>query len=756
MPDEQPRLQSGMTLPAAPASPSQTIDPETGFGIRHDAAGRMILQLTPGLAPDDDDDDDDGKTSTFSNNLAKKLGSGQLAHLAEELIRGFEADERSRANWVENLSKGLDLLGLKIEEPKQDGSSAAPLEGMSTVRSPILLESVIRFQSNASGELLPADGPVKVKDDKPASASNPNPTPADPAMMGHNGGPPMDPTDPSAPPPGQQGLAGAAPPALNPLDDRDRLSEALEKDMNHYFTVTASEYYPDTKRMLFGVGFYGTAFKKVYRDPLRKRPVSESVSVNDLIVNFGATDLRNAVRITHRIKMAQTVAKRMQRTGFWLDVPLGSPTVTTRGLDNKLADLQGINDPSPQPNDIEHTFLEMYTDIMLEDYGWTDSKADSKVPVPYRVTIELTSRQVVEIRRNWDEDDDLYLAKQHFVKFGFLPAFGFYDLGLLHLLGNTTMSLTAITRELIDAGQFANFPGFLVASLLGRQDSNTFRVPPGGGMAVDTGGIPIGDCIMPLPYKGADPTLQSLAQAIEQQAQRMGGTAEIQVGEGKQDAPVGTTIALIEQATKVVAAVHKGLHASQAEEFRLMRDLMAEDPECLWRGRKHSAMPQDAKLVIKALGDLNLVPAADPNIPSHMHRVMQAMALVQLAGAFPGVLDPKMVAEKILAIIGIDNYDDLLAPPQQAPQGPSPEELKMQELQTQKQIADGKNQTTLAAAAIHQKEVETETADRAADRQSRESIAALKAHTDIIKPHLGPAGGPGSGVGPQLEQPIGG
>ena len=541
------------------------------------------------------------------DNIAGDIDDLELSRVAEDLLRGIEADIQTRSDWLEDRAQGLKLLGLKIELPGVQGSSdGAPVEGMSKVRHPLLLEAVLRFQANARSELLPTDGPVKIRDDSNNS-----------------------------------GVA------------LDELASALEKDMNHYLTVTASEYYPDTDRMLFMVGFGGDGFKKVYFCPLRNRPVSESIDAEDLIVNNAATDLDSAKRITHRIMMRPSVVKRMQIIGAYRDIELAEPhePKLNAAKEEKNAQ-QGVSNTVMNHEDRDREIYECYCELDIKGFEHKWKGKPSGLEVPYRVTIDVSSRQILSVVRNYRQEDKLPTARKVFVKYPFVPGLGFYDIGLLHILGNTTNALTATWRELLDAGMFAAFPGFLIAEQGARQNSNIFRVPPGGSATVKTNGMKISDAIMPLPYKEPSPALMQMSENISQYGQRVGGTAELAVGEGRQDAPVGTTLAMIDQATKVLNSVHKRLHAAQAEEFQLLKECFRENPESFWQRNNAPAYPWDQETFLKALENFYLIPQADPNTASHTQRMMKTVALIQLATQAPDMFDLQAVNRQAIRTIG--------------------------------------------------------------------------------------------------------
>ena len=585
---------------------------------------------------------DKGPLQWFDN-LVDDIDDMELNRISSDLLRGIEDDLETRREWVEDRAQGIKLLGLKIEIPGLAGSSdGAPVEGMSRVRHPLLLEAVLRFQANARSEMLPTDGPVKIRNDANGSTA-----------------------------------------------DEDQLANCLEKDMNHYLTTTATEYYPDTDRMLLLLGFGGTAFKKIYYCPLRNRPVSETVDADDLIVNNSATDIRNAKRVTHRVTMRPSTVKRLQILGVYRDVDLS--TAMQPKLDavqeEKNAQ-QGISVQSRNPDDRDREIYECYCELDIAGFEHKHKGKESGLEIPYRVTIDVSSKKVLSIVRNYDEEDGLPEANCNIVKYTFVPGLGFYDIGLLHILGNTTNAITAAWRELLDAGMYSNFPGFLYADVGARQNSNIFRIPPGGGASIKTGGVPITQAVMPLPYKEPSQALMALVADMATTGARIGGTSEQQVGEGRADAPVGTTLAMIEQAAKVMNAVHKRMHASQAEEFQILARVFKEHPESFWQRNKKAAKEWDEQTFLQALEDCELVPQADPNTASHGQRVMKIMALKQLQAAQPTLYNPVAIDKAALAAIGWSNPEQFMAPPNA--QGAMPPEMQKQmaEIQVKKQTAD--------------------------------------------------------------------
>lgn len=645
------------------------------------------------------------KTREWFRNLVDEIDSGELSRISGDLIRGIEDDLQSRQEWIDDRAQGLKLLGLKIEIPGTQGApDGAPIEGMSKVRHPLLLEAVLRFQANARSELLPTDGPVKTRID-----------------------------------------------ALQTTPAQQTLAEALEKDLNHYLTVTASEYYPDTDRMLFMLGFGGTAFKKVYFCPLRNRPVSESIDADDLIVNNSATDLRNAKRITHRVMMRPSTVKRLQILGVYRDVELSTPNpVDLDAVQREKNAQQGISSDQFHPDDRDREIYECYCELDISGFEHKWKGEETGLEIPYRVTIDVSTKEILSIVRNYDEDtQELPEARQNFVKYTFVPGMGFLDIGLLHILGNTTNAVTAAWREMLDAGMFANFPGFLMADTGARQNTNIFRVPPGGGALVKTGGLPINQAIMPLPYKEPGASLMTLVQNIAETGQRVGGTAEVMVGEGRQDAPVGTTLALIEQATKILNAVHKRMHSAQAEEFQLLARCFRENPDSFWQRAKKPAYAWSEQTFLAALEDIEIVPQADPNTASHTQRLMRVAALKQLQAANPTQFDAAAVDREALMALGWAYPEQFFVPPDKQAEnimGSPQAQAEIQRLQNDKTRADasmisaqarmaqvqgsaGQGGLDPAKAALDQAKVQADLMNA----QTKQKEAENKAQMDAVK-----------------------
>lgn len=662
------------------------LDPLNGTISLPDADGNVMIDFNPEPLI--------LQSKNFDDNLAEHIPEGIMGGLAADLLDAIDEDDRDRADWLDQRAQGIDLLGMKLERPGGSvGSSSAPMDGMSRVRDSLLMENVLRSQATAFAELCPSEGPCKVINYGPET------------------------------------------------EDSDKLAEDFEKDFNYYLTTIASEYYKDTYSMLGMTVYASGMFKKVYWCPLKERPVSESVDGSDLIVPSNITDIKNAGRITHVVQMRQSIMKQLQLEEVYRDVPLRIPTPDVNVLQQKKADVAGFDAKPQRPEDQTYTVYECYCELDLPGFEHKKGmKGDAKKPgadaantgrpLPYRVTIDKDSRTVLEIRRNWKDGDDRYRPKIPFVAFPYIIAgfTGFYGIGLLHILGNYAIALTAMLREGIDAGMFANFPGGLIAKGATRQLTNEIRVAPGTLAPVDIGAAGrIQDAIMHLPYNDITQGLLALMQMVADRGMKLGGSGETAVGEGKQDAPVGTTLALIEQQTKIESAVHKTFHAAQAEELRLLRDLFKDDPESLFAGNPRPSLGSTQEMRIQrfkqALENCDLEPRSDPNTPSHMHRLMKATALKQLTMGNPQY-NQVAVDERIASMMRIDDFQSLLAPPQQS----QPDPMAIAQLQLEAQKVDVQRQGVQVQAAKVASQHQT---DQAKIQSQQETDALKIAHQHL-------------------------
>lgn len=602
--------------------------------------GGVVVQFNPQAAAEDAAAEDPEK---FYENLADKIEDSALRVIGEALFEAVQADDQSRKNTLEVYNRGLDLLGLELRDPGTSvgGDSSSAIDGMSTVTNPLLLEACLKGWANAQAELLPADGPCKIDNE-----------------------------------------------GLSPSARADTLADAFEKGMNHYLTVTAREYVPDTSQMLlWGTYFRGSGFKKVFRCPLRRRPVSDSVPAADLIVSDTTKDLGACERITHQIPMRQSVMKRMIHAGAYRDVALTAPPPDINIIDEKIAAIQGTQVRNERPEDDPYILWEIQCELDLDQFAPKDFKG-SGVALPYLVTLDKDTHAILAIRRDWKPEDDQCERKRMYVRYPYVPGPGFYGTGLLNILGNSSAAMTAAWREALDAGMYANFPAFLIAKLAGRQNSSDFRAGPAQGIPIDTNGMPIRDAVMELPYQDVTAGLMTMIDKVSQQAKETAGMPDIPVGEGTANIPVGTMLSLIEQATKVMAAAHKGMHTAQSDELQMLADLFREDPEAFWRWNKKQRNFWDEQTLLTALNTYTLVPKSDPNIPSHVHRLQRAVALVQLCDSpsLGPLMDKAETLKRVLRAMKEDE-NGLISPP--APADPA-NDPKVIEAKAKDKAATGK------------------------------------------------------------------
>jgi hypothetical protein len=597
--------------------------PDGNIAIDGDDGG-VIVQLNPQRKEDAEADEDPAK---FYANLVDRIGEGELSVIANELHEAISADDDSRSEWLANRAAAMGLLGLTMEDPRS-GDGASAVDGQSVVTNPLLLESVLKGWANAQAELLPAEGPCKVSD------------------------------------------MGAV-----PENKKDQLAEFFQRDMNYYLTTTATEFGPETSHMLlWGSYFGGSGFKKVYTHPIKKRPYSESVSPENLIVSDATKDFDACERVTHQITMRQSVMKRYQAKGIYRKIDLAPPTKQANQVEEAIAVQQGVAAAKQRPEDMPYTLWECQCELDLPQFA---PKGFEGIELPYLVTIDKDSMVVLSIRRDWKPEDEECARKKMYVKYPYVPGPGFYGTGLAHILGNSSAAMTAAWRIALDSGMFANFPAFLLDKLAGRQNTSNMRMSPGEATLIETGGRPLKDVIADLPFNDVTPGLMSMMDKITEQSKSTGGAPDIPVGEGTANIPVGTMLAHIEQSTKVMGAAHKGQHRAMDEELALIADLFRENPESFWKGNKTAKGYWTVELLMKALDEHTLVPKSDPNVPSHIHRVMKAVALVELkASPLGGRLDDDEVLRRVLSAMREDPVGLIL--PKPAAQGPSPEQITAQ------------------------------------------------------------------------------
>jgi len=530
----------------------------------------------------------------FYENLVETLDEDELLDIGNQVCEKFEADRDSRSEWESMFERGFDLLGLKLEETTE------PFEGAATAVHPLLIESAVKFQSRASQELFPAAGPVKTQ------------------------------------------VLGDA------TEDKQRQASRVQNYMNYQLTEQMPEYFDEFERMLFHLPLIGSAFKKIYYDAAEERPVSEFVPIDQFYVSYYATDLRRADRYTHVIYRSPHELYRQIEAGMYAEIDLPEAKQPEQSaLTEKMDTVLGLS-PSGD-DDPQYVLLEQHCYLDIEDHGYA---------CPYIVTVEEQSRMVLSIRRNWNEDDKTKKKKMFFTHYRFVPGFGFYGLGLIHFLGNLTMSATAAMRNLIDAGQFANLPGGFKAKgvrIVGDNDP----VAPGEFKEVEATGMDLTKSIVPLPYKEPSNTLLQMLQFISAAGQKFADTTEQVITDGANYGPVGTTMALLEASSKFFSAIHKRLHKSQKDEFKILARLNYEFLP--------NSYPYDVPGITENVfrrdfdGRVDVVPVSDPNIPSSAHRLMMTQMAMQLAQtAPPGMYNMEELNRTLLHAANIPNIDKIL------------------------------------------------------------------------------------------------
>jgi len=529
-------------------------------------------------------------------NMAEDMDEDELADIAATVIENFEADKDSRAEWESMFERGFDLLGLKLEQGTE------PFEGACTAVHPLLIESAVKFQSKASGELFPANGPIKSQ------------------ILGKS------------------------------TQEKELQANRVQNFMNYQVTEQMPEYFDEFERMLFHLPLIGSAFKKLYYDATVKRPKSEFIPIDQFYISYYATDLSNADRYTHVIYRSPVELKRDIKAGVYEDVELSSPSeYPSTPFSEKMDTIIGLSPTSD--NDPQYVLLEQhcYLDIEEED-----------IPLPYIVTVEQQSRQILSIRRNYKQDDPNKEKVNHFVHYRFVPGFGFYGLGLIHFLGNLTMSATAAMRSLIDAGQFANLPGGFKAKGV-RMVGDNSPIAPGEFKEVEATGIDLSKAIIPLPYKEPSSTLFQMLNFVATAGQKFADSTEQVISDAASYGPVGTTMALLEASSKFFTAIHKRVHKSQKDEFRILARI---DYEYLPQEYPYDVPYEDRSIFRQDFdGRIDIIPVSDPNIPSNAHRMMMAnMALQMAQQSPPGMFNLEALNRTILNAANMPNADEILPP----------------------------------------------------------------------------------------------
>jgi hypothetical protein len=529
----------------------------------------------------------------FGANLAEEMEDGELQKIASDLISEIDADITSRQDWVEMYVKGLEVLGMKYEERTE------PWNGACGVYSTVLTEAAIRFQSETITETFPAQGPVKTK------------------IIG----------------------------AINKMTEE--IAERVREDMNHKLTDEMPEYRPEHERMLYSLGLAGSAFKKVYYDPGLGRQVAMFVPAEDLIIPYGASNVMSSERVTHTMRKTKNEIRKLQVSGFYCDVDLGEPTSIHSDIEKKKAEDQGFS----LTDDDRYQILEIHVDYDLPGYEDPDG-----IALPYVITIDRASTKVLSIRRNWKPDSKVKVKRNHFVQYTYIPGFGVYGLGLIHIIGGYARAGTSLIRQLVDAGTLSNLPGGLKARGLRIKGDDT-PIAPGEFRDVDVASGTVRDNIMPLPYKEPSQVLMGLLNQITEEARRLGSVADMKVSDMSANAPVGTTLAILERQLKTMSAVQARVHFSMKEEFKLLKDIIRDNaPESY----DYSPVGGDRRLKQSDYDTVNVIPVSDPNSATMAQRIMQYQAVIQLSQTAPQIYDLPQLHRQMIEVLGIKNADKLI------------------------------------------------------------------------------------------------
>jgi hypothetical protein len=529
----------------------------------------------------------------FDTNLAEEMDEGALAKVASEIIEMVDADINSRKDWTEMYVRGLEVLGMKYEERTE------PWNGACGVFSTVLTEAAVRFQSETIIETFPAQGPVKTE------------------IIG----------------------------AIDKL--KEEAAERVRDDMNYQLTEVMAEYRPEHERMLYNLGLAGAAFKKVYFDPNLGRQVAMFIPAEDIIIPYGASSANTAERLTHVMRKTKNDLKKLQVSGFYVDEDLGEPQSFHTDVEKKKAEDQGYT----LTDDDRYQILEVHIDYDLP--GYEDEEGIAR---PYVITIERGTTKVLAIRRNWNEDDEKKLKRQHFVQYTYVPGFGAYGLGLIHLIGGYARAGTSIIRQLVDAGTLSNLPGGLKTRGLRIKGDDT-PIAPGEFRDVDVPAGSVRDNIMALPYKEPSQVLAGLLERITEEGRRLGSIADMNISDMSANAPVGTTLALLERQLKTMSAVQARVHYSMKQEFKLLRDIIRDHSPA-----EYSYDPVEGSRMAKQ-GDYDLVsviPVSDPNSATMAQRIMQYQAVIQLAQGAPQIYNLPVLHRQMIEVLGIKNAEKLV------------------------------------------------------------------------------------------------
>ncbi len=583
------------------------IDPDAVEVPLNGVATEIEIEIEPSLEQDDGsmiidfEDAPSGLEAGFGENLAEVIDEADLASLGSELIELFNADRESRADWENTYVTGLDQLGLSIDERTE------PWPGACGVFHPLLSEAVVKFQSQAISEIFPAEGPVKTK-------------------------------------------------IVGTIDvEKEQQSHRIQEYMNYLLTEKMVEYRTETEKLLFSLPLAGSAFRKVYFDPTMDRPCAIFVPAEDFVVSYGASDLLTCERATHIMKKTENEIKKLMYSGFFKECDLPAPSPDITEITDKYNKLTGESDTSFD-NDNRYTLLEMQVDLDLEGFEDMENGKETGIALPYIVTLDKSSRKILSIRRNYEENDPKKMRRQHFVHYQYLPGIGFYGFGLIHMIGGLSRSATSLLRQLIDAGTLSNLPGGLKTRGLRIKGDDT-PIMPGEFRDVDVPGGSIGENIQFLPYKEPSQTLYSLLTTIVEEGRRFASLGDLKVNDMNNEAPVGTTLAIMERSMKVMSAIQSRLHASMHKEFNILSGIISKFTSPSY---PYAEKPDEFVKAKDFDGRVDVIPVSNPNAATMSQRIMQYQAALQLAQQAPEMYDMPELHRQMLEVLGIENVDKVI------------------------------------------------------------------------------------------------
>ena len=569
-------------------------EPEIEIEIEDPEAVRIGIDGETILEIEKGEDIDD-----FNANLAEFMDEDEIESLANDLLSDFQTDIDSRKDWMQTYVDGLELLGMKIEDRTE------PWPGACGVYHPLLAEALVKFQSETIMETFPAQGPVKTQ------------------------------------------IIGKETP------EKKEAAVRVQQDMNYQLTEKMPEYRPEHERMLWGLGLAGNAFKKVYYDPSLERQVSIFVPAEDIVVPYGASSLLTAERVSHVMRKTKNDLVRLQVAGFYRDVELGEPQDTFDEVEKKIAEKMGFR----ATTDSRYKILEMHVDLDLPGYEDKDEEGEpTGIALPYVVTIEKSTQTVLAIRRNWRPDDDLKAKRNHFVHYGYVPGFGFYCFGLIHLIGAFAKSGTSLIRQLVDAGTLSNLPGGFKTKGLRIKGDDT-PIAPAEFRDVDVSSGSIKDNIMTLPYKEPSQVLAALMDKIIDEGRRFASAADLKIADMSAQSPVGTTLAILERTLKIMSAVQARIHFAMRQEFKLLKEIIRD-----YTPPDYSYVPEDGTPQVKQsdYDQVDVIPVSDPNAATMSQKVVQYQAVLQLASSAPQLYDLAQLHRQMLEVLGIKNPSKLV------------------------------------------------------------------------------------------------